>query len=142
MEPRSQDLWVQKSRVFYKLWGRYMLWFILIKRKASGGSNPFEFVRSHRHNCHPLLSFFFFVSSLSPNASISPPFTPLFEGIKKTLCNCFGKKNNIFFILDCSFLFFCYKPFKHLWMIIVVAERSQNELLLLFISLIYIRVIK
>lgn len=111
------------------------------KRKASGGSNPFEFVRSHRHNCHPILHFFFCVFSFS-HASIFPPFTPLFEGIKKTLCNCFGKKNNIFFILDCSFLFFCYKPFKHLWMIIVVVERSQNELLLLFISLIYIGVIK
>lgn len=92
------------------------------KRKASGGSNPFEFVRSHRHNCHPILHCFFCVSSLSP----VPPFSHLshlfLRELKRHFATVLEKNNNIFFILDCSFLFFCYKPFKHLRMIIVVVE--------------------
>lgn len=121
MEPRSQDLWVQKSRVFYKLWGRYMLWFILISVEPVVAPTHLSLFVATVIIVTLYFIFFFCVFSFS-HASIFPPFTPLFEGIKNTLCNCFGKKNNIFFILDCSFLFFCYKPFKHLWMIIVVVE--------------------
>lgn len=121
MEPRSQDLWVQKSRVFYKLWGRYMLWFILISVKPVVAPTHLSlFVATVI--IVTLYFVFFCVSSLSP----MPPFSHLshlfLRELKRHFATVLEKKNNIFFILDCSFLFFCYKPFKHLWMIIVVVE--------------------
>lgn len=141
MEPRSQDLWVQKSRVFYKLWGRYMLWFILISVKPVVAPTHLSlFVATVI--IVTLYFIFFFVSSLSP----MPPFSHLshlfLRELKRHFATVLEKKIIFSLFLIVAFSSFVTNPFKHLWMIIVVVERSQNELLLLFISLIYIGVIK